>query len=1041
MSTAPVRFPHILIRASAGSGKTFQLSNRFLRLLAAGEAPERILATTFTRKAAAEILSRVLTRLARAAGDEDACAELARHLELSLTRSRALDLLSRLVSRLHRLQVATLDAFFARLAASFALELGLPPAWRIGEEAADEEIREETLRRVFATRKPRDLVTLVRILGKGEVTRSVRSQLLQVVSSLHGLFLETEPAAWRSCPRPPPLPPAEVEAQIRILESLPLPKSKKFTKGWAASLRQLRDESWDGFFTGTLTKNVRAGTNTYYGTPIPPTGVHALASLSRHAAAVVLGRLADRTEAIHDFLERFDRECRRLKRRRRTFSFQDITHALASGALDGHLDEIYYRLDAHVVHLLLDEFQDTSSDQWNVLRPLAEEIASWRDGSRSLFCVGDAKQAIYGWRGGRPEVFESVARLPGVASEPLDTSHRSAQVIVDAVNETFADLPGSSAFQDKYRPAVASWHREFHPHATARVELRGHVRLVVAPKAEEGAEQAGVTSRFAAEEVARLGHEAPGRTIGVLVRDNETVGRLTRELRGLGIPSSEEGGVRLTDTPAVALILSLVSFADHPGDTVSWFHVATSPLGPAVGLSPPADRGGGGSVRRLAAPVDAAAREVASRVRRALIAEGYGSAISRWVGALAPSLNQHSIDRLLQLVEAAHRWDTEATLRPRDFVRWVSRLKVEDPTSSAVRVMTLHQAKGLEFDIVLLPQLENRLVGQAPGVLTWRPEAMAKPEKVWSYVSEQYASECPGLEALLDERYRKELRDSLSLLYVGMTRAVHALHLVAPPRESGDTFAAVVMAALAPKSTLLPGAALYERGDPRWFEDAAAHGAASSTLAPPPVPRESRALRLAPARGRRRGLPRESPTAFEGGGAVRLGERLRLDREEARRRGIEAHAALEAIEWLDTGEPPSGLPLEVEAALRRPEVREVLLRSATLERYGERHGRPVLASVQRERRFALRDDERLLTGSFDRLVILSENDRVVAAEVIDWKTDPLEPGDAARLENLVAYYRPQLEAYRLAAGRILGLAPERVAARLVFLSAGVARAL
>ncbi len=122
------RFSHVLISASAGTGKTFQLSNRYIGLLHSGVMPDQILATTFTRKAAGEILDRVIVRLAEAALDSRKRQELAKWLQVAaLPSTRCHEMLRQMLRQLHRLRVSTLDAFFAQLAGSFSLELGLPP--------------------------------------------------------------------------------------------------------------------------------------------------------------------------------------------------------------------------------------------------------------------------------------------------------------------------------------------------------------------------------------------------------------------------------------------------------------------------------------------------------------------------------------------------------------------------------------------------------------------------------------------------------------------------------------------------------------------------------------------------------------------------------------------------------------------------------------------------------------------------------------------------------------------------------------------------
>lgn len=125
------RFPNLVVHASAGTGKTFQLSNRYIALVARGDSPDTILATTFTRKAAGEILDRVLFRLAEAASEDKKLSELAGHIgDRGFDRSGCLALLCRLARFIHRLRISTLDSFFIQVAQSFCLELGLPPAGR-----------------------------------------------------------------------------------------------------------------------------------------------------------------------------------------------------------------------------------------------------------------------------------------------------------------------------------------------------------------------------------------------------------------------------------------------------------------------------------------------------------------------------------------------------------------------------------------------------------------------------------------------------------------------------------------------------------------------------------------------------------------------------------------------------------------------------------------------------------------------------------------------------------------------------------------------
>ena len=1049
MSVTESRREHLVISASAGSGKTFLLAHRYVELLAAGELPDRILATTFTRKAAAEIRQRVLSLLARAASDEGKCAALASRIKRTLTREDALRLLETMLRHLHRLQISTLDSFFAQLAGSFALELGLAPGWRIVDEDVEERLRHEAVRSLLAKGRRRDLAALLRLLARGQVRRSVHEQILGLARQLHDRFRDTPPGAWKSVRRPRAVPPERFEAAAKAVETFDLSGAPSLAKARGEDLERFHAADWDGFVATGIAGRLLRGHTEFRKQPIDPRLAALYEPLLDHAVALLLGRIVDQTDATHRLLEHFDRQYTRLKSEWKAMRFDDVTRALVDLRGRHGLIDIYFRLDARIGHLLLDEFQDTSLSQWRVLEPIAEEALSHADGSRSFFCVGDVKQAIYGWRGGLPQVFSDLRRRDEIEERPLHESFRSSPVIIDLVNDVFGELPRNPAVGDKHRQAVEAWHADFARHTTARKELAGYVRLAVAPAAGDDTEQAATTCEFAAREIARLRQEAPGRSIGVLVRKNETLSRMIFELRRLGIFASEEGGVRLTDSPAVLAVLSLMRLADHPGDEVSRFIVAESPLGRAVGLE-----------GREADP----ARRVASSVRRRLATDGYGSTILRWSEQLAPACDSRSLERLLRLVDLAHRHDDEATLRPSDFVRRAEAAKVEDATASDVRVMTLHQAKGLEFDLVVLPELDCPLVGrQSPPILTWSHRPAAGVDRVTCYIKELLTVRRPELRCFLEEYYDRQVRDSLSLLYVGITRAKHALHLLIPPARNPEKFpedfAGVLRGSLARDASCSAGSVPVERGNPRWHETAGEGGrdegdAESST---PPAP-ELPPPELAPSRGRRRSLVRESPSALEGG-ELRLADRLRLDAPEGRRRGSLIHAWFEAIDWLDGGVPsedellrraaahlapgerPEEFVEEFRGMLEHTAVREALSREAAVERLGVRPGqrRDLTVRVDRERRFALRQEDRILSGTFDRLVTLRDGERPVAAEIVDFKTDRVEPEDAAGIERLVEFYRPQLEAYRQAAARLTRLPGEKIRAQLLFVRAGVAR--
>lgn len=1046
-----------LIRASAGSGKTFQLSGHYLQQLFLGQSPETILATTFTRKAAGEILGRVLLRLAAAASDAAAAAELAQFLRpTEVTQQTSLDLLVRVTRDLHRLRVCTLDSFFQLVARSLSLELGLSPGWSIIDEHVDADLRQQAIDAVLAQHLPRDAQHLMQLLARGRSKRSVRDLIDDSITDFYELYLLTTEDAWNRFPRLQRLTQDERERALRDLYASELPADARAIAARAGDVERFQAGQWEAFVTKGLAGKVFAGDLKYYGKPLSADFVSACERLLRHARAELIEQLAQQTRATWDLISRFDREYTRLRNEHGWMRFSDVTRILARSENVADSSRMNFRLDSSIHHLLLDEFQDTSPDQWKVLKRLALRIADGQSDS-SFFCVGDGKQAIYGWRGGVAGILDAVeTTVPGITPETLDQSRRSSPAVIETVNRVFQLISRHSNLEE-YEEACVRWATEFPPHSTAYPDRPGCVQLRTSPalSGDTAEEQRGPWYRWVADQIRDLQLQSPGATIGVLTRRNATVARLVHELALIGVPASEEGGTPPVDSPAVLAIMSLLHLTSHPGCQVSAFHVARSPLSEIVGLSP----------EHNASEVTA----VALRLRGRLIDQGYGPTMQWLSESVRPFCSQRDLLRLQQITAAGWQFDGTPSLNPVDFVRLLENSRFQRSEPAPVRVMTVHQSKGLEFDVVVLPELDQRLF-RPPSAAAGMPSAGEPPDHVSIWRNKELRSLLPeALQQAFRQTTARELSEALCLLYVAMTRSIYGLHLLMPPvtaSRTPRTFAGLLLASLTEDQSAPPDTVLYQAGDPLWFRhilemltprrmpcrDTAAERPEPVRLAPMPDGRQRRLARRAPSRHESAQL--RIPSGIDSGsGSGTL---------DARTRGTLVHAWFECIEWLQPGQVPDSQQLREIAAhlavpealaesligeflevLARPWLRSVLTRGSAAESPAFSGWRTQLqdGSLQlnavRERPFVLLENSVIVQGTIDRLVLATLGERVVAADILDFKTDRLVGDPAEWIAAKQSEYGPQLAEYRQAVQKCFDVSPRQVGSRLILLDANV----
>ena len=929
-------FENIVIRASAGTGKTFQLSNRYLNLLVSGVDCQEILATTFTKKGAGEILDRIIQRLSRAALSTEHASRLQSELGVPLDQDRAAQVLQKLLRNLHRLEIGTLDSFFNRVARVFSLELGLPPAWDIVDE---QQIQMLSRRTIHDLLRQKDVATLLPLVAKGESSRKIATLIRDVVKQMYLIRRESKPAAWDCLEEVKTFLSDEEIAEVTDKALAMTFTKKNLTKTWDNKMAPLIESgSWSELAEQTWFLNVLDGTGKYGRTILPEENIALVEALIRHCRAWITTRLIKQNQATCALLGMYGERLETIKAEMGQMRFEDVTERLVEFVAMWNTDRFAFRLDHQIRHLLLDEFQDTSPTQWNVIEPFAKAVCHSNDPLRSFFCVGDMKQAIFGWRGGVAEIFDLVERkLDGLdKAEPLSTSYRSSQVIIDFVNDVFMHLGDYQSDNDVVNRAVHGWEEWFNLHSTARSELAGHVTVEYAADASLETIKAGKGKapvdrerndnlKVATVERVRQLHESlPGdKTIGVLVPTNKEVGQLIFMLQSAGVRASEEGGTPLTDSASVEFVLSALQLADHPGDSVARFHLSHSPLAKTFELEPE-------TVENQAANKDAAI-EGAAKLRDRLVQQGYGPTIELLARELAPSCTERELIRLQHLVRLAYSNRSDAqrwSMRPSRFVEYVrEEVKIADASSARVRVMTVHKSKGLEFDAVVLPMRykTNGWLGHTPPLIVGRPSPTEDIDTVSRYANVHHRKLLPdSLQEIFEDDQERTVRERMCNFYVAITRAVHSLHIVCSfgHKPHGKTEAGVLLALLCPEliekgvgkkkdKLVRKEGLLYERGDGNWFKNEATNDAKSDDGIDTTKVKQYYLQNLTDnlyrplnrAAKSMRGMARVRPSMLEGGNRVRLSETLTSpDRELALEFGNLMHCCFEQLRWIDVGE-------------------------------------------------------------------------------------------------------------------------------------------
>ena len=836
-----------LVQAPAGSGKTELLIQRFLALLPRVDRPERIVAMTFTRKAAGEMRERIVRALADAAAGvpvESPHAERTRALALAaLEQDRRCGW--QLTAHPARLAVQTIDAFCAGVArqAPLATRLGAAPrfvdqaqplyeaavraalagarpddpAWRRLLRHVDNDARRAVtlLSSLLAKRAP-----LLRELGSddGDALRAaleavladeIRGELRTIAAAFPAQLAVALPPLLRHAARH-----AEGTARAAPLADLLLvcadagglpPASVDAREAWSALASWLllarkarfrtRLNRKDGFppggpgREGALCAERGDAMTALLAELAAVPGLAAQLDVARHLPPPRYGDDAWAVvAALRDVLPRLAAALTLAFRDAGALDFVQGTIA-AIDALGSDLapSDLLLKLDAWIEHLLIDEFQDTSFTQLVLLRRLT---AGWAEGDgRTVFAVGDPMQSIYRFREAEVRIFVEAQTAARVAEVPVGEPPARAQLPLARGARRLGQRDVSAGAREPQRSVA--WCGRIRAGERGRrgaSGFRGDARCRPGP---------GGRGRVRDRRV-RAALDEGGGTIAILVRARAHLDRVLPALRAAGIAYAAVDLDALAERQAIVDLASLAHALVQPADRLAWLAVLRAPwcglaLADLFAVAAAADAHPTGSIAALVDAPDAVAgmtRDGAARLAAiarvlhpALDARGRAPIAARVRGAWLALGGPATLDEVID-IDAAERFFAllaahEVAGDVPDWATFRAALgelyaAPADEAVARVQVMTLHRAKGLQFDTVILPGLARgtgnhdaellrlRLRERGPLLAPSRPRG-GDMDPVYAYL---------GLLAADEDR--AELG---RLLYVGCTRAKVGLHL------------------------------------------------------------------------------------------------------------------------------------------------------------------------------------------------------------------------------------------------------------------------
>ena len=710
---------HLAFSASAGSGKTFALSVRYISLLFMGESSSNILAATFTNKAAAEMRERVLDSLLKLGDNKPFLDAIVVQTGFSkeVLLEKQPEVLTRFLATSSH--IVTLDSFFSSILRSASLELGLEPDF-VTKDQSDDDLEKHFLDEVQANGLLSNLVKLAMDIEDKRFTKIF--DLMQNFYKVDPLLPHQEEKVL------------SLAKEAEKCEVLRLKMIKALGDASAANrcITQFESSSTKALFTKKLFEKESLVEHSWFkkvaNDEIEGLYAYLKEALSKWAEvreSIVLENLFK----IYDYYKNANISTAKSSG---VLSFDDLTYFTYRLLHESMSKEfLYFKIDAKFKHILLDEFQDTSTLQFLLLQPLIDEIFAGQGQSefKSFFYVGDTKQSLYRFRGGVEELFEKVAEHYGIDVEQMDTNYRSSKHVVEQVNRWFEPT------MIGYVPQKAN--------GLKRDEevIEGFVEVLQV----EEPEALIVTAVEQAQKLLDLGVNVDD--IAFLVSTNKDGQSLQEACSKEGIGTLLKTSSSLKNMPKIAALVAMSEYLFY-GEKIdaqalllkvgkkleevdlSWFSAFMSPL------------------------------QVLDRLVREF-------------GYFDEDLN------VLKLLDFASKQKDIPTM-VEEFAS--SSIAVASNTVHGAKIMTIHGSKGLEFEYVILL---DKVTGKKPDstALLYHYDERLHIEKILYRMAKRENFD-ENYAKIVEAKKVSSEKDSMNVLYVALTRAVEGLIVIRKEKKS-----------------------------------------------------------------------------------------------------------------------------------------------------------------------------------------------------------------------------------------------------------------